>query len=229
MPASAALLLVGEYTLDKLAERLEPLAHKELEAEQNRRAQDFGSSFPSWERSDYALYLSDMKHGTEFSEMAREKKRYEALVDKVYGAVRGAISSPSILTQGISPEGKLVAVPRVVAPQLKIDLSKNTLSTPDGGVVWRAVLVRAATDDVGQPGPDRKAGGRPRKWDWDGALIFLIARANTPDGLPSVQADVEKMMADYFERKNGDSPTESAIRERVQLLFDEMSPGRHRR
>jgi hypothetical protein len=37
-------------------------------------------------------------------------------------------------------------VPRTIAQQLKIDFDNNTLSTPDGGVVWRAVIIRDAVD-----------------------------------------------------------------------------------
>src|SRR5262249_38438518 len=77
------------------------------------------------------------------SQMAREERRYHDLLSRLLDAVRNVIASPSALTQGVRPDGTLVEVPRAIAQQLKIDLENNTVSTSDGGVIWRAVFVRA--------------------------------------------------------------------------------------
>lgn len=60
--------------------------------------------------------------------------------------------------------------------------------------------------------------GRPQKWDWDGAFAYIIAQAQKPDGLPTghgAQAQVEAMMAEWFEHETGASPVESQIRKRA--------------
>lgn len=54
--------------------------------------------------------------------------------------------------------------------------------------------------------------GRPRKWDWEAALTFVVSQAQTPDGLPTghgAQAKIETMMAEWFERETGKSPSPS--------------------
>lgn len=59
--------------------------------------------------------------------------------------------------------------------------------------------------------------GRRRKWDWDSAMAHYAAHlASDPDGLPDIQADAERWVADWFaKRSNGDSPPITEIRQRV--------------
>lgn len=64
--------------------------------------------------------------------------------------------------------------------------------------------------------------GRPRKWDWEGALAHIIAEAQTPDGLPTghgAQAKVEAMIAEWFEAEAGNSPAVSQIRLRASKVM----------
>jgi hypothetical protein len=236
MSADTSLDLGNEqYTLGQLAFRLEPEIYRDWKAtvEARRKEAVFGSSFPSWERSQAAAYLADLQHGTCHSQFTKDERQFNELLTRLHSAVRQVIASTDYCTQGIGPAGTMIDVPHGMAHQLKIDLEANTVSTQDGGMIWRGVMVRAATDQapaLERRGQERRTLGRPRKWDWDGALFFLVARANTPDGLPPVQADVEKMIADYFGRKNGgDCPSESSIREKVQLLFDAMDQEKRRR
>jgi hypothetical protein len=64
--------------------------------------------------------------------------------------------------------------------------------------------------------------GRPTKWNWDGAMAFVVSQAQTPDGLPSgdgAQARIEEMMADWFTESFGDCPAASQIRQRAALVI----------
>lgn len=64
--------------------------------------------------------------------------------------------------------------------------------------------------------------GRPRKWDWEGALAFIISQAQTPDGLPTghgAQAKIETVMAEWFEESAGSSPSISQIRQRASKVM----------
>jgi len=66
---------------------------------------------------------------------------------------------------------------------------------------------------------DRKRSiGRPPKWDWEGALAFIVSQAQLPDGLPTgpgAQARIEEMMANWFTGETGDAPAPSQIRQRA--------------
>ena len=69
--------------------------------------------------------------------------------------------------------------------------------------------------------------GRPRKWDWDGALAHIVAVANTPDGLPigpNAQARIEELIADWFVGQTGGAPSESQIREKASTVVRSVSP-----
>ncbi len=64
--------------------------------------------------------------------------------------------------------------------------------------------------------------GRPRKWDWEGAMAHLTGVAQHPDGLPSgvaAQAQIERIMGDWFVGTTGDSPAVSQIRSRAQTIM----------
>lgn len=72
----------------------------------------------------------------------------------------------------------------------------------------------------------KKPGGRPPTWDWEGALIYVIAEANTLDGLPTergAQAQIEKKISEWFMRKTGNSPADSEIRKRARAVMDAIS------
>ena len=65
--------------------------------------------------------------------------------------------------------------------------------------------------------------GRPAKWDWASVLEHLIGKAQTPDGLPSgpgAQAEIERMIADWFMETEGGCPSESQIRHRAQRVMN---------
>lgn len=72
----------------------------------------------------------------------------------------------------------------------------------------------------------KNKGGRPQKWDWEGALIHLVAVANTPDGLPTgqkAQAEIEKIISDWFDPKAENTPVESEIRKRASAVMQAIT------
>jgi hypothetical protein len=68
--------------------------------------------------------------------------------------------------------------------------------------------------------------GRPRKWDWDGALTHLLGIAQHPDGLPTgpgAQAQIEKLIAEWFIASTGSSPTTSQVRACAQRVMQGLN------
>lgn len=64
--------------------------------------------------------------------------------------------------------------------------------------------------------------GRPPKWDWEGAMAFIVSLAQTPDGLPTgpgAQARIEELIAGWFEEEGGDSPAPSQVRQRAAIII----------
>ena len=67
-----------------------------------------------------------------------------------------------------------------------------------------------------------RAIGRPLKWNWEGSMAYIISLAQHPDGLPTengAQAKIENMIADWFIRETGNSPSTSQIRTRAQTII----------
>ena len=54
--------------------------------------------------------------------------------------------------------------------------------------------------------------GRTPTWDWDAARREMMRLANSPDGLPEPQAEIEKHIAKWFVTKTRSHPAESTIR-----------------
>ena len=70
--------------------------------------------------------------------------------------------------------------------------------------------------------------GRPQKWDWEGALSYIISQAQTPDGLPTghgSQARLEEMIAHWFILQVGDAPAQSQIRNRASKIVRSLQKG----
>lgn len=68
-------------------------------------------------------------------------------------------------------------------------------------------------------------GGRPRKHDWEGALIHIATLANHPDGLPSgpgAQAEIARRIADWFAGSVGETPADSEIRRRAARIMQAL-------
>lgn len=67
--------------------------------------------------------------------------------------------------------------------------------------------------------------GRPAKWDWEGAFAYLVARANTPDGLHADGNDkltityIADLMRAWFIDTCDDAPEDSARREKAAKVM----------
>lgn len=113
--------LLGEHahTLDELARRLT------------------WRTYRLWFRARRAL--SDVPRG---ATRAREVEGRRLLLHgRISQWICAAIASPVCRTMGSTPAGERVEIARELAGQLSIDLTNNTLTSRDGGLVWRAVTV----------------------------------------------------------------------------------------
>jgi len=163
MPDKVVATHEQEQTLDALARRLEPQIYQEWKSElERRRLAALNSDLGMFGRMEAAAHLTDLLHGTQLSETAKQDRHFADLQSRLHIAVREIIASPNVTTRGIRPDGALVEVPRNIATQLKLDLAKHILSTADGGVVWRAVCCphscafaggRLGTEPAGNTGP----------------------------------------------------------------------------
>jgi hypothetical protein len=64
--------------------------------------------------------------------------------------------------------------------------------------------------------------GRPRTWDWDGAMTYLLTIAQTPDGLPTgpgAQAQIERLVGEWFTNQTGDAPAPSQVRQHAAKIM----------
>jgi hypothetical protein len=98
---------------------------------------------------------------------------------------------------------------------LKFDANKIELLLPNAAL-------DTAKELSGKSSRNLHSIGRPTKWNWDGAMAFVVSQAQTPDGLPSgngAQARIEEMIADWFTENFGDSPAASQIRQRAALVI----------
>lgn len=71
--------------------------------------------------------------------------------------------------------------------------------------------------------------GRPRTWDWDAATTHLLTVAQTPDGLPTgkgAQAQIERIIADWFMKETNSTPAESLIRNHAAKIMRAIRPER---
>lgn len=69
--------------------------------------------------------------------------------------------------------------------------------------------------------PPKGKKGRKAKWDWNSATRELMGLANSPDGLPITQAQIEEHMAQWFLNEFGKTPSESSIR---KFVVDRLPP-----
>jgi hypothetical protein len=84
------------------------------------------------------------------------------------------------------------------------------------------VVTNSPQDDSKAKLFSQKRRGRPPEWDWDALKVEIIALANSPDGLPYKQADLESWTAEYFQRKNGREPSVSSIRSKLSPIYERL-------
>lgn len=75
-----------------------------------------------------------------------------------------------------------------------------------------------------------KFGGAPRKWDWDGALLHLAARAHSdpnglfrPDGSEPNQSDIADYLREWFIGITDDAPSGSQLRDYGKRFLIELN------
>ena len=98
---------------------------------------------------------------------------------------------------------------------LKFDASRIELLLPNA-------LFDASKELTLAGGRHKQSIGRPTKWNWDGALAYVVSQAQTPDGLPigdGAQARLEEMISEWFVQESGDSPAVSQVRQRAALIM----------
>ena len=61
--------------------------------------------------------------------------------------------------------------------------------------------------------------GRPRKWDWERILSEVVLLANTPDGLPEKQSDLETWVCARCRELFNEEPALSQIRKKVAPIY----------
>lgn len=77
--------------------------------------------------------------------------------------------------------------------------------------------------------PAKARRGRPRSWDWEGAICAVIARANTPDGLPEgygAQAEVGRLIGQWFRDNQRGEPAQSEIGARAAKVMAAIEASR---
>jgi hypothetical protein len=74
-----------------------------------------------------------------------------------------------------------------------------------------------------------RRGGRPPKWDWEGAMAHLVALANGRDGLhPEKDGEeltssyIGDLLANWFVAKTGEHPSDSELRKRGSQILVAM-------
>jgi hypothetical protein len=92
----------------------------------------------------------------------------------------------------------------------------------------RLFFERADAEDWLAPAPEQitPRRGRRMQYPWADFDRELTRIANTPDGLPEVQADAEKMMTEWCAARWEREPSPSMIRERISLVYKAIRSGR---
>ena len=73
--------------------------------------------------------------------------------------------------------------------------------------------------ETDQSATSGKRRGRPPKYDWQAFMVEVVRTANTPDGLPERQVDLENIMLQWCQDKWGVQPSTSTIREKISPCY----------
>jgi hypothetical protein len=146
------------YTMLELVEHLRPLTlyHWRKATEWLSEEADREYGWGGWKRRPLELTeLLALSRSVRLPRHEQLRRRCALLFAGLRRAIQDAIASPHCAVKGIGPDSNPVEIPRELGPQLKINLEKNTLTTLDGGIVWRGIMVRRipSAGDVGIPQP----------------------------------------------------------------------------
>lgn len=74
------------------------------------------------------------------------------------------------------------------------------------------------------PVAQKNTGGRTRTWDWEGAIIVVMAKIFDNDIRPDDRPAMNRAMTEWFSSNHpaGECPNESEIRKRAKKIFDAL-------
>jgi hypothetical protein len=178
-----------------------------------------GGPIPSFRTADVLAFIREfLAADPRFRAVVDVANRLPASASEKGGECE--LSSPDVALPGAE------TVPHSTAEVARIAQEPKTpIPAPEEDMQTPATVVDVAQHDHMEPpsgthtlapAPERRTGRRP-KWNWDGAkAAFAAYLALDPDGLPQIQADAERWVADWFANSNnGDSPPMQEIRSRV--------------
>ena len=150
-------------------------------------------------------------------------------LDPVFRGPPGVRNKPDIITREVvwrglgpakplafrdTPEGKLPilkdlaqAKPEDYWPSLRSTILAQLLLPSDDAHNW-----------IARQGTPPRPVGRPIQHDWDMFWREVVRIANTYDGLPDKQVDIEKAMIEWCESNWSKHPVESTVRDKLSRL-----------
>lgn len=146
------------------------------------------------------------------------------LKDKDAAAVGVALASGALVAMARAPGGVLSAVPASLwrGSEARSILESGTVPPrlmpgakggPSGEVLIRLPKDRPVTPRLGAALKD--AGGRPRAYDWEAALLELVRLDAETGTANKTTADLVRHLLEWFGRQ-GKHPSEPLVRQRVQ-------------
>jgi hypothetical protein len=116
-------------------------------------------------------------------------------------------------------EGRQISLPPAIKLPEGLEAREVRVRRSDVERLWP---VGGSREPAGDPPPITSL-GRPRgstKYDWVAFHAEIAIRmANSLDGFPEVQADLEREMAEWCAAEWGEEPSESVIREQVGRYY----------
>lgn len=97
--------------------------------------------------------------------------------------------------------------------------AKRGTSSIESAGDTKAADPKSQHEQLTQSSPTR---GRPREYDWDAILREIVLLANTPDGLPKTQAELERWVAVKCRKLFGKEPDPSLIRKHVGPIYQRI-------
>ncbi len=108
-------------------------------------------------------------------------------------------------------------------PQRRVSLREHAYGVKFLKSALPGVSAKVADENNISVQSEKRPGGRPPEYDWEGALAHLIALANRPDGLhPTNEPNASylaELMASWFEQTAGKEPASSELRKRGSVIL----------
>jgi hypothetical protein len=127
----------------------------------------------------------------------------------------------------------------VSADELDLGETETPSASPVSGPLLKRLNNAPAAADIGQSAENasieagkthparppasntKRQGGRPRKHDWDGAVIHIIRIADT-DGLPTQRSELTDMICEWFLSNYGLEPASSQVSGLVSRIYSDL-------